>query len=194
MIQEMARITAEKMSDYRVIESSTIHIYIYGLELLYATLVGIAVMIIISEVCKMRLFWVAYLAGFVPLRLLGGGYHAKTHLRCIFIFSTIYAIVVLIAKRYILPERVLLIACFVNLIIILFFSPIAAPNKPLREYQVAVNRRKSIIFGISNLVGCFVLVFLLNLHNQWINIYFAGSSMAGLSMLLAVAAKRKKMH
>ena len=34
MVQEMAKKTAEKMSDHSVIESKAIHIYAYGLELM----------------------------------------------------------------------------------------------------------------------------------------------------------------
>lgn len=38
MVREMARKTAEKMSDHSVIESKATHIYAYGLELLFTLL------------------------------------------------------------------------------------------------------------------------------------------------------------
>ena len=34
--------------------------------------------------------WIPYLIGFVPMRILGGGHHAKTHFSCILFFSTFY--------------------------------------------------------------------------------------------------------
>lgn len=48
------------------------------------------------------------------------------------------------------------------------------------------------MLGIANLLGYIVLVFLFNVHNQWVNMYIVGSSMAGLSMLLAVINKRER--
>lgn len=190
MVQAMARKTAEKMSDHSVIEAKAIHIYAYGLELLYSSLAGVVVLIIISAVCGKPYLWIPYLLGFALLRLSGGGYHAKTHFRCIFMFSLLYSLVLLIAKLYAIPAKICLITCLVNLAIILLFSPVAPPNKPLKESQGKTNRRNSLILGIANLLGYVMLVFLFNIHNQWINMYIVGSSMAGLSMLLAVINKR----
>lgn len=190
MVQEMARKTAEKMSDYSVIESKATHIYAYGLELLFSSLVGIVALIIISTVCGKPFLWIPYLAGFIPLRLSGGGYHANTHFRCIFTFSLLFSFVLLIERMYTIPLKTWLISCLVNLFIILLFSPVSAPNKPLKECQRRANRRNSLILGIGNLLGCVVLGSLFNVYNQRISMYFAGSGMAGLSMLLAVINKR----
>lgn len=74
MVQEMARKTANKMADQAVIDPQKIHIFAYGLELLYSSLAGVLALIIISAVGKKPFLWVPYLAGFVPLRLSGGGY------------------------------------------------------------------------------------------------------------------------
>lgn len=190
MVQEMAKKTAEKMLNHSVIESKAIHIYAYGLELLYSSLAGVVALIIISAACGKPFLWIPYLVGFVPLRLSGGGYHAKTHFRCIFTFSLLYSLVLLIAELYAIPAIISLITCLVNLAIILLFSPVAAPNKPLKESQYRTNRRSSIFLGLINLLGYFVLAILFNVHNQWVNMYVVGNSIAGLSMLLAVINKR----
>lgn len=192
MVQKMAMKTAEKMSEHSVIDTKAIRIYAYGLELLYSSLAGGVAMIAISAVYGKSFLWIPYLAGFIPLRLSGGGYHARTHFRCIFTFSLLYALVLLIERLYTIPVSAWLIACLVNLIVIFLFSPVAAPNKPLKECQGKTNRRNSLFLGIGNLLGCVVLVSLLNVHNQWVNMYFAGSSMAGLSMLLAVKINKKR--
>lgn len=190
MVQEVARKTAEKMSDHRIIESKAIHIYAYGLELLYSSLAGVIVLTIISAICGKPFLWIPYLAGFVPLRLSGGGYHAKTHFRCVFTFSLLYALVLLIERLYTIPVIEWLIACLVNLVVIFLFSPVVAPNKPLKERQRRRNRWNSLFLGLANLFGCVVLVFLFTPKCQWVSMYFAGSSMAGLAMLLAVINKR----
>lgn len=75
MVQELARKTAKKMENQGVIASKTIHIYACGLELLYSSLAGVVALIIISAILGKPFLWIPYLAGFVPLRLSGGGYH-----------------------------------------------------------------------------------------------------------------------
>lgn len=195
MVQKMAMKTAKKMSEHSVIDVKSIRIYAYGLELLYSSLVGGVAMIAISAVYGKPFLWIPYLAGFIPLRLSGGGYHARTHFCCIFTFSLLYALVLLIERLYTIPVRERLIACLVNLVIIILFSPVVAPNKPLKECQRRMNRRNCLFLGLANLFGYILLVFLFTTKNQWINMYFAGSSIAGLSMLLAVIKKeRRKLY
>lgn len=192
MVQEMARKTAEKMSNHSIIESKSIHIYAYGLELLYSSLAGVVALIIVSVACGKPFLWIPYMAGFVPLRLSGGGYHAKTHSHCIFSFSLLFILILLTERLFAIPAKAWLIACFVNLVIIFLFSPVAATNKSLKESRGRANRRNSLFLGLTNLVGCVVLVFLSTSKSQWIGMYFAGSSMAGLSMLLAVVINKKE--
>lgn len=133
MIQQIAIKTAEKMSERSIIETGKARIYAYGLELLYSSLAGVAALLIISAICGKPFLWIPYLAGFVPLRLSGGGYHAKTHFRCIFTFSFLYFLVLFTERLYPIPVKACLITCSINLVIILLFSPVAAPNKPLKE-------------------------------------------------------------
>lgn len=192
MVQEIARKTAEKMSERRIIEAKTIHIYTYGLELLFSSLAGVVALIIISTANGKAFLWIPYLAGFIPLRLSGGGYHASTHFRCIFIFSLLYSVVLLIEKTYTIPMISRMISCVVNLFIIILFSPVEAPNKPVKECQRRANRQNSLFFGGINLFVSIVLVFLFASQKQWNNMYFAGSSMAGLSMLLAVIVDKQE--
>lgn len=190
MVQELARKTAKKMENQGVIASKTIPIYAYGLELLYSSLAGVVALIIISAILGKPFLWIPYLAGFVPLRLSGGGYHAKTHFHCIFTFSLLYSLVLVTEILCTVPMKAWLIPCLTNLIIILLFSPVEAPNKPLKENQCRKNRYNSLILGLTNLLGFIVLAFLYTTQYSWVNMYFAGSSMAGLSMLLVVIKKQ----
>ena len=192
MIQQMALKTAERMSEHSIINAKEIQIYAYGLELLFSSIAGVVALMVISVVCGKPFLWIPYLTGFIPLRLFGGGYHAKTHLRCIFTFSLLYSLIMLIETFYTISMKVWLAAVFLNLVIILLFSPVAAPNKPLRQEQGRTNRQNSIVLSLINLLGCVLLVFLFACNSQWVNMYFAGSSMAGLSMLLAVIKNRER--
>ena len=66
------------------------------------------------------------------------------------------------------------------------FSPVEAKNKPLKEKQRKRKQIESLFLGIVNLIFIF-LICVLHLESiEWINMYYAGSSMANLSMLVAV--------
>lgn len=189
MTQQIVTKTAEKLSKYRVIEASMVNICAYGFEVLLSSIAGVTALIIISIVDGKTFFWFPYLLGFVPLRLSGGGYHAKTHFRCLFIFSLLYSIV-LIGELYMIQFRAWLVACAINLVIIYFCSPVEASNKPLKECQWRTNRRNSLCLASVNLVGCIALVFLCEIDSSWLNMYFAGNSLAGVSMLFAAITKK----
>lgn len=192
MLQQMALNTAERMSKHSIINAKQIRIYAYGLELLFSSAAGVAALMMISAAYRKPFLWIPYLAGFVPLRLSGGGYHAKTHFRCIFIFSLIFFLIMLIETFCTISMKAWLVAGFVNIVIILLFSPVAAPNKPLKEGQERINRQNSIVISLINLLGCVLLVFLFSRNSQWVNMYFAGSSIAGLSMLLVVIKNKER--
>lgn len=157
------------MENQGVIASKTIPIYAYGLELLYSSLAGVVALIIISAILGKPFLWIPYLAGFVPLRLSGGGYHAKTHFHCIFTFSLLYSLVLVIEIMCTVPMKAWLFPCLTNLIIILLFSPVEAPNKPLKENQCRKNRCNSLILGLTNLLGFIVLDFLYTTQYSWVN-------------------------
>lgn len=192
MVQQMALKTAKRMSEHSIINAKEIRIYAYGLELLFSSIAGVVALMVTSVVCGKPFLWIPYLVGFVPLRLSGGGYHAKTHFQCISTFSLLYSLIMLIEMFYKISMKVWFAAGFANLVIILLFSPVAAPNKPLKQGQGKTNRWNSIVLGLINFLGCFLLVFLFAHNSQWVNMYFAGSSMAGLSMLLAVIKNKER--
>lgn len=192
MVQKMANKMAKKMSEHSVIEAKSIHIYAYGLELLFSSVSGVIALIVISAVCEKPFLWIPYLAGFIPIRLSGGGYHTKTHFRCIFTFSLLYSLALLMERMCTLSLEVWLFSCLVNLFITFLFSPVTAPNKQLKEYQRRANRRNSLIISLINLFGCVALLSMFASKSQWVNMYFAGSGLAGLSMLLAVIKKQKR--
>ena len=67
-------------------------------------------------------------------------------------------------------------------------------ENPQKAAKVAGN---SLFLGVINLFGCVASLFLRSAHSQWVNMYFSGSSMACLSMLLAVINSkvgRRRLH
>ena len=191
MVKEMSQNITARMVCHNVIDAAKAPVYAYGFELLLSSLVGTFALLVISLVLCVPLWWIPYLLGFVPFRLLGGGYHAKTHRSCIVAFSFLYALSVTVEKIYVIPSVFHLLSCVLNIIIMYLFAPVAPPNKPLSSNRKTVNRRICLLLGCLNL-GLEIIQNPSNEGNQWLIMYFAGSCMAGFSMLLAVVNKNRR--
>ena len=184
MFQKMSYKIANQMVREGVIDSKIINVYAYGFELLFSTVAGILVLVVISILGNEAFLWIPYLAGFIPIRLTGGGYHAHSHRNCIIAFATIYFVVFNTCRTS--NSHIWLIASTINLVTMFLFSPVDAKNKPLREDQRKRKRTESLFLGVINLAPSF-LIYALHLKSmEWINMYYAGSSMANLSLLVAV--------
>lgn len=131
MVKEMSQKLTAQMVRNNVVDAAKAPIYAYGIELLLSTLAGILALVTISLFLRVPFLWIPYLTGFIPIRLLGGGYHAKTHRSCITAFSFLYAASLVAEKAHIISSSFLLFSCASNIIIMFLFAPVVPPNKPL---------------------------------------------------------------
>ena len=84
--------------DKNKIEESESELYRYGLELLISN--GTALLIVLSVVILLSVFYetILFLVLFYVLRKFGGGYHAKTMLRCMMLTIIVHLSFVLLLK------------------------------------------------------------------------------------------------
>ena len=70
------------MLEYKIIEKKQKAIMIYGLDLLFSSIISLLAIILcgIALNVEMQTLWL--LMVFILLQSFGGGYHCKTHLRC----------------------------------------------------------------------------------------------------------------
>lgn len=191
MVKEMSQKLTAQMVCNNVVDAAKAPIYAYGIELLLSTLAGVLALVTISLFLRTPFLWIPYLAGFIPIRLLGGGYHAKTHRSCITAFSSLYAASLVAEKAHIISSSFLLFSCASNIIIMFLFAPVVPPNKPLTAKRKMANRCFCLLLGLLNL-GLGVLCSFAHWSNHWLMMYFAGSGTAGFSMLLAGVNKSRK--
>lgn len=136
-------------------------VYAYGLELLFSTAISIILVIIVSILFLKPLAWVFILLPFIPLRVTAGGYHAKTHFSCIFMFTVAFAALMalsVLTTGLVTPWMLTGVsaACFS---LVLLLSPVASKNKPLSDEERRKNRRKSIILSAAALLAVSVSFF-----------------------------------
>lgn len=147
----------EKMTSYFVIngiiEDEEREIYSYGLHqaLLIIINIGTALLIgfLFRRFCEVLIFMLAY----IPLRTYGGGYHAKTEMKCY--FSSIALIIVSLLLIKVIPVTKLLTItlCTFSGVIVYTLAPVEDTNKILNDIQINLYRRKTrFILGIEILI------------------------------------------
>lgn len=178
MIRSLSVRYSEYLSANKIIPKEKISIYSYGLELLISSVIGVVILFLISMFFGMPVACFAYLLGFIPLRILSGGYHAKTHLGCIISFSSVFCCAIILEKYLV---RIPFISVLVLLINVLL-SPVEAKNKPLSPKLRMKNRSKSNVL-------CFVFFLLSTIspeNNSIINMFYLGTLISSLSLILAL--------
>jgi accessory gene regulator B len=127
----------KKIVDYWVylgiIKDTERDVYEYGLELVLSSAVNITVVIVTALFTKKLPESIALLAVIIPLQSFGGGYHAKTHLRCFLIMFIGWWVVIPIIP-FITLSMGILIAC-ISLVTIFILAPVRHVNVPISDEQ-----------------------------------------------------------
>lgn len=186
MFRQISLATAKRMVSNQIICENQTAIYAYGLELVFSSFAGIIALVLVSLLGGKPFWWIPYLMGFIPIRLTGGGYHATSHRNCIVLFTAFYAIIISIFSFCIIPKEAWLVICTINVCVLFIFSPVEAKNKRLYEANRKKNRKRSLLLAIINLSVAVSLSIMQNSISSWLTLYFAGSTMADVSILLAV--------
>lgn len=82
MITLMSKRLSSFFATNSIIKQEDAEVYEYSLEILFSTILNFVAVIIIAILTRKSLLTLLYLLGFIPLRLIAGGYHADTHFRC----------------------------------------------------------------------------------------------------------------
>lgn len=179
------------MEKIDIINAEEREVYIYGTELMLSSIVGILALIFVS-VCTGKYFqWLPFLMGFVPLRLLGGGYHAKNHQCCIMTFTSAYLICTILTETIKTVKVMILIFCLLVFFIIYLLSPVEAKNKVLNTAVRTTNRRKSIVLALVNTIIATLYISNIIRDNIWITTYLTGFISAGMFMLIAALSRKE---
>lgn len=124
----------------------------YGVFVLLSKTIFMITIIIIGILFDELVSIVVFTFMYTPLRSFAGGIHAKTPIRC-YVFSLIMLITIAVLQRYVIaPVMVVYSLLIVGLLVILFLSPVATPNKPLEEIEIKVYKKKTILICVAELL------------------------------------------
>lgn len=128
---------------------------------------------------------VFYLGWFFLFRNVTGGYHARTHFRCVSLSVLFYlgfiGLYTQLSSKVYFPLTLLLIG--VSILLVLLFAPVDHPNKPFSLSEKQLYRHKS----CQRLI-CFILFEAVVIFLGWTNLAFSAALGAAQSAVFLFIA------
>lgn len=146
MIHSLAKNIALFFSQNGIIQNEDKDIYEYGLELVLSSAINIVGIFVMMFISKLYIETLLYFIGFSFLRVTAGGYHAKTHFRCLLMSLGFYQLSMLLIFIHI-PFWVFIVFVLIMLVTVTALSPVEDENKPLDNNERNILKRKSIILA-----------------------------------------------
>lgn len=152
MLHKISKAMAKKLAMSSEPEKE--EIYVYGLELIITTFLGLASIVLVSGVLsEWSSVWI-FTGIFVPLRLCTGGYHADTYGKC-FVISNLSYLSLLIIKK-LTERRVPMLVWLVLLVIACWYigknAPVLHRNQMINEQKQKRNRKMARVLLIVDVV------------------------------------------
>ncbi len=168
-------------------------VYNYGFELLLASAVNFLALILISIFSHTILETALFILGFVPLRQVAGGYHAKTHLRCFLILLSNY--IVFLAVTYFIPISLIALTTIASIalsaVLVFIFAPVEDKNKPLSEGEKIYLKCRSRIFI---LIYAFIIITGTLVFQNRMEFLALSLGVTSVSLSLVAAYIKGKLH
>lgn len=142
MINKISINIADYFFENKMIERNDKDLYIYGLQLIISSLIGIAAILCIGIILNKFIDSIIFLLCFIILRNYCGGYHANSYLKCNLYFIGIFIITELIIMftPKILIEPISVVIFCTSLYILVKYAPVDNVNKKLSKIQKDKNR------------------------------------------------------
>lgn len=165
-------------------------LYKYGLDLIYMYLLNVGVLALAGILAGRFLETLSLLFGFALIQTFGGGYHAKTHLRCFLLMLAGWGAAMLIIPFYAGSPALQYVSALSGLAAVFVFAPVEHKNFPLSAGKKEKMRRAARINGIVVCAAAALLSLLFPLSSVpatlFLSVFFSG-----LSIVSAVLQKYK---
>lgn len=167
-------------------------IYIYGFHLLYINIIDILSIILISCWLNQVFETILYHLSFVTLRYLAGGYHAKTHMRC-FIVSTSMWLLSMYAIHHTTNLLFTISFGLISVILIWLKSPRVHIHNPMSQLKKHKMKWRSRIASILLLVIIIIITCIPDHDLFWVTASLV-YGMTSHSLLFIISLMENKMN
>ena len=128
-----------------IISETDLDVYVYSFEVLFSSLYSIVALIILAFISATVINTALFMLGFIPLRQVAGGFHAKNHFRCfiilMFSYAAFLAIIFFLPDNYVIYSIILSVLFAVGLVFLL--APSENSNKPFTSDEKTKFKKKS---------------------------------------------------
>lgn len=133
----------------------------YGLQGIYSLIVKLSVVIIIAIITKTINQTLLFLLFYTGIRTYSFGWHAKTNIGCWISSITVYNIIPLLIKNYIIPDLIGYIILGISMISMILWSPADTKKRPLIRKE---HRKKCKIISTTVLI-IYIVLFVLKINH-----------------------------
>ena len=166
-------------------------VYEYSFGTLFSAVFSFTALFLIAVITRTIGYTALYLIGFIPLRIIAGGYHAKNHFRCFIILICAYTAYLLLLTY--MPMEYMLSTMYFSItasvISVFILAPSDDSNKPMSDKDKVKGRKSSrILIIVYVLIVILLVTFVTNLR---IPLSFVFGSLTLSISLLANMVKYK---
>lgn len=171
----------------KIVEESREAIYAYGMELLLSDVLNALIVLLISLISHTLPAVIVFTTVFMGLRKFVGGYHANSHLSCMFTLVVVMLIfsygICNVSEKYAWVVSIGFVA--ISIPVVFTLAPIPHPNKPVSDVKKAKLKKRSRIFILLlSMLAFTLIIFRLNTISLYV------SSGIFLSAFAAVMGRR----
>jgi len=195
MIAKASNKIAIYFANNNIFKQEEVSVYSYGFELLLSTILNGLGILMISIFMKDILASILFTLAFIPLRLAGGGYHAKHHWSCILSINVafLFFIVLLNNVSESFTSYYVLFVSMISSLIVWILAPVEAANKPVSESKQKNMRKRSIFIAIINMLVALSFFTIPILPVKIAAYYLSGAFASSVSMVVAsITSKASK--
>lgn len=143
----MIKYLSDNITDFfysnNIIQEEDKEIYVYGLQLIISTIIGITLILVLGLILKKLFYSIIFLISFIPIRMYSGGYHANSYVKCNLTLISLYLVamsaVIFTPSVYVI--RISVIMAIITIYIILKYAPVDNENKRLTENRKKGNKK-----------------------------------------------------
>lgn len=151
MINKLSSLISSKFVEHNIISKSVKDVYRYGIEITISSIIGFVITCLIGLLFRMLMQTMLFYVIFILLRSMTGGYHAKTYLKCNFIFSIITLFIVTFSKAAYEMQiyfGILTLLFLPSIAIFIWIAPVENVNKPIKAEKRVYWKSISIVTSV----------------------------------------------
>lgn len=151
MINKLSSLISSKFVEHNIISKNVKDVYMYGIEITISSIIGFVITCLIGLLFRMLMQTMLFYVIFILLRSMTGGYHAKTYLKCNFIFSIITLFIVTFSKAAYemqISFGILTLLFLPSIAIFIWIAPVENVNKPIKAEKRVYWKSISIVTSV----------------------------------------------